>query len=105
MKALAVSLALLCLCGATRANAGTDESRFLGLLKSYGVTPPPGTKSRKPCLCVGGTADRRVGGLVVFKVGASWVYECAVLGFNESGQITTTTDCIESGGQVVLIDK
>jgi hypothetical protein len=104
MKRFALLLGVVCLGITSRASAATDETRFLALLKSRGITGPP--DSKRPCVCVGGSENKKLGFLIAIKVVPAFQYDCDIPGFDSStGARNSSASCIDGGGAVVLIDK
>jgi hypothetical protein len=97
-------VAALVLSGTGQAWA-TDESTFLGVLKKFGVTNNSQT-SKKPCICVGGLVDERVGRLIVQEAGGGqYTYDCTVSSFDAQGTETGPFLCRALGGSVVVLNK
>jgi hypothetical protein len=74
------------------------------VLKKFGVTDD-GLTSKKPCLCVGGSADGQTGRLTVFRLADRYHHECRIPSFNSQGGQMGSASCLALGGEIVVLSK
>ena len=105
MKSIRLAfLAAVALSASAEAWGATDEEKFLGALKKFGVTEN-GLTSKRPCLCVGGSLDGTVGRLAVFKLADRYHHECRISFFSSQGVQMGSGSCLALGGSVVVLSK
>lgn len=91
-------LTMLAVACAGRAEAGSDRDKFLGTLKKFGLTSSVAT-SKKPCRCLGGTLDGRIGVVTIAGTGdGGFRADCSLPIFTDTGVNAINGSCLGSGG-------
>ena len=99
-----VLLAAVVVSRSVEAWGATEEEKFLGMFKKFGVSENSLT-SKKPCLCVGGSFDGGAGRLALFKLNDRYHYECRMPFFNQQGDQMGSGSCVSAGGTVTVLSK
>jgi hypothetical protein len=90
--------------------AQTDEARFLGILKTFGISLGPiqfgATESEKPCVCTVTGGNKLVGLLTINRTpGDFYSFECTIPRFDNTGAAFAQAGCTALNGTITVIDQ